>query len=193
MFAAAPPPDLIGLQKRLQLAWDFTNKAEQAILSAFANVRKLIDDISLHVISHDAYGKVQPPSHMPDRPRWLAGRAERRPCLPHFSATSWWKSVDRSHPPWHTNGRMRTRDGYPRASSKSATSRRTRSSRWPCSSPISATRTRLRSPTVCARVERRARLPVACAECHVRPSAAALRLCSAVFSRRRRCVAQSRP
>ena len=41
-----------------QLTWDFTVKAEQAIASALANFRNRIEDISLHVTSHAAYGKV---------------------------------------------------------------------------------------------------------------------------------------
>lgn len=42
-----------------QLVWDLTAKAEQTIATALTNVRQLIDDICLHVTSHDAYGKVR--------------------------------------------------------------------------------------------------------------------------------------
>jgi len=45
----------------LQLAWDLSTKAEQAIVTALSTFRKLIDDISLEVITHDAYGKVCAP------------------------------------------------------------------------------------------------------------------------------------
>jgi len=44
-----PPPT--------RLRWDLTQKAEKVIETALTNVRKLIDDIDLVILTHDAFGK----------------------------------------------------------------------------------------------------------------------------------------